>query len=131
MKKELLEYEKYTTNIIFFEPSPKLMTSTFKGPGDIARKFTFNHSSTFLDSLGVPRDVIEQNLFPSWARIKAAVFDCKKCIIIPTLDLFCDKTKCPITDSSGLSRYCDRSHLSEVGTDLMLPRLKNILNNIL
>ncbi|KAE9547846.1 hypothetical protein FO519_008943 [Halicephalobus sp. NKZ332] len=131
IKNEISEYEKYTKKIIIFEPPPNPINSTFRGPGDIARILTFNRTSASLDSLASPRDAVERNLAPAWTRIRAAISDCKKCIVIPTLELFCGKTKCPVTENSGLSRYCDRSHLSKIGTNIMLPSLKSVLSGIL
>ncbi|KAE9552132.1 hypothetical protein FO519_004668 [Halicephalobus sp. NKZ332] len=131
MKNELAEYEKYTDKIIFFESSPVVINSTFQGPGNLARILTFSHSLGILDSLFLPREAVERDLTPAWTRIKAGIADCKKCVVIPTLDLFCGKTKCPVTEASGLSRYCDNYHLSEAGTNLMLPSLKNVLSRIL
>ncbi|KAE9549078.1 hypothetical protein FO519_007717 [Halicephalobus sp. NKZ332] len=131
LKKEFSEYEKYTNKMIFIEPSPVHINSTFTKAGDVARILTFNRSSVSLDSLAPSRETVEKDLIPSWTRIKAAISDCEKCTAIPTLDLFCEKTKCPVTEPSGISRYCDKTHLSEIGANLMLPRFKNVLNEIL
>ncbi|KAE9549106.1 hypothetical protein FO519_007688 [Halicephalobus sp. NKZ332] len=131
IKKELAEYEKYVNKIILFEPSPLAYNSVFKGPGDISRILTFNHTSPSFDSLALSRGSVEMDLNPAWTRVKAGIADCKNCTVIPTFDLFCGKQKCPVAESSGISRYCDIYHLSEAGTDLMLPRLKNALKGIL
>ena len=131
MKKEIAEYEKYVNRIIFFEPTPKLETYAFKHPGDIARKLESGNPISSLDAFALPRESVEKNSYFSWTRIQAAVSDCKKCIVIPTLDLLCDKKKCPVVNSSGLSRYCDRYHLSEVGSDLILPVFKDAVKDLL
>ena len=100
-------------------------------PSKIARRLAFNQSLDFLDSMFFPREVIEKSSYPSWTKMLRVISKCKKCMIIPTLDLFCDKTKCPVAEPSGLSRYCDYSHLSEIGTDRMLPILKDVLSILL
>lgn len=125
------EFEKYTSKIIFFEPSPVIVKSAFTKPGDVARRLKFKHSLSAVDELALPRKAVEQSLGTAWTRFQAGLADCKKCEIVPTLDLFCDKTKCPIIDPSGLSRYCDVDHLSVVGTNRMLSSFKNVLKDIL
>ena len=131
IKNEVAELEKYTNKIIFFEPNPVIVKSTFKRPADLARVLTFNHSLSSLDSFTLPREAVEKSLAPSWTRIRTAISDCKKCVIIPTLDLFCEEKKCPIAEPSGLSRYCDTAHVSVIGANRTIPALKNILKDLL
>ena len=131
IKKEISEYEKYTNKIIFFEPSPVPLNPTFKTAEQIARLLKFNNSLSSLDSFAFSRKDVEQHIKSSWNKVKAGISECKKCAVVPTLDLFCDETKCPIAEPSGLSRYCDNVHLSIVGTNLMFSALKIVLNTVL
>ena len=130
MQKEILEYEKYTDKIIFLEPSP-IIVLYLRNTGNINRVLAFNHSSSYLNSLSLPRENVEQNLNDAWKAIQTVISVCKKCMTVPTLDAFCTKKKCSAVEPSGLMRYCDRSHLSPVGTNLMAPALRNALNGIL
>uniref|UniRef100_A0AC34FAL6 SGNH domain-containing protein n=1 Tax=Panagrolaimus sp. ES5 TaxID=591445 RepID=A0AC34FAL6_9BILA len=83
-KRAILNVAQYTPRLIIIEPNPILW------------KYKYHEKQD-----------------PTWNRVKKAVEHCQNCILVPTEELFCQKTCCPAVDpQTKLGMYCDETHLT-------------------
>uniref|UniRef100_A0AC35G5H6 SGNH domain-containing protein n=1 Tax=Panagrolaimus sp. PS1159 TaxID=55785 RepID=A0AC35G5H6_9BILA len=83
---------------------------TYQNPLTIAHTLQSNGS---ISSFNVSIERFHETQDPTWNRVKKAVESCLNCILIPTQNLFCQKTHCPAVDRrTQLGMYCDLNHLT-------------------
>uniref|UniRef100_A0AC35GUH4 SGNH domain-containing protein n=1 Tax=Panagrolaimus sp. PS1159 TaxID=55785 RepID=A0AC35GUH4_9BILA len=124
----ILSMAKYTKKLIIIEPSPSLVEQTsitdekhYKNPLTIAHEILVNGS---LNEYKLSIEEYRNKMYPAWNRVKEAAKKCSNCILIPTENLFCNETECPLVDfKTKLGRYCDFSHITPKESLKFVPAL--------
>uniref|UniRef100_A0A7E4W077 Acyl_transf_3 domain-containing protein n=1 Tax=Panagrellus redivivus TaxID=6233 RepID=A0A7E4W077_PANRE len=109
-------YSKYTQKILVVEPNANV---SYTVPTELAKALKYGRP---IDNFTISLKDYKKRIDPSMNQVISAMKSCPKCEPIWIRQQLCDHEKCYLYDrKTKLGFYCDTSHMSTLGDDLIMP----------